>query len=119
MSFDSVMIHLFVYPVNNKIHFFIDFFQKIFYNVHVNRKEVVEVTGNAAVRAVLSIIGKNQSEMAEAFGMSKQSMNNKFSRNSWTLSDLLKLSAMADCKLLYRFDDGTELVISDPQDVPE
>ena len=77
------------------------------------------MTGNAAVKAVLSIVGKNQSEMAEAFGMSKQSLNNKFSRNSWTLVDLLKLAAMADCKLLYRFDDGSELVISDPRDGSE
>ena len=114
-----MMIHLFVYPVNNKIHFFVDFFQKILYTVHVNGKEVTRMTGNAAVRAVLSIIGKNQSEMAEAFGMSKQSMNNKFSRNSWTLNDLLKLAAMADCKLLYRFEDGSELVISDPQEGSE
>lgn len=74
------------------------------------------MTGSKAVKTVLSIIGKSQTEMAEAFGVSKQTLNNKFGRNTWTLKDLKQLAALAGCKLLFRFDDGTEIVLSDSLD---
>lgn len=109
------MIHLFVYLVNTFYNIFVDKISFFMYHVHAEEGGET-MTGSNAVKTVLSIIGKSQTEMAEDFGISKQTLNNKFGRNTWTLKDLQRLATIAGCKLLYRFDDGTEVVLSNPPD---
>ena len=41
-----------------------------------------------AVRAMLNVCGKKQIDLASAFGMSKQSMANKFAHDRWSAKDL-------------------------------
>lgn len=72
------------------------------------------MTGSSAAKTILGIIGKTQSELADCLDTSKQALNNKFQRDTWTLKDLLKISRIAKCKLLFRFDDGTEIVLTEP-----
>ena len=42
------------------------------------------------VKALLALSGKRQLDLAEYFGMSKQTMGNKMSRSSWSGKDLAK-----------------------------
>lgn len=40
------------------------------------------------VKDLLALSGKKQTELAEIFGMSKQTMSNKMARGSWSGDDL-------------------------------
>lgn len=65
------------------------------------------------VKGLLAIQGKKQIELAAEFGMSKQTMNNKFSRNSWFASDLIKVADFCDCRLAFILPDGQPIIIDD------
>ena len=63
------------------------------------------------VKMLLAATGKKQIDLAEEFGMSKQTMNNKISRGSWSASDLARASEFCGCKLAIIFPDGERIVI--------
>ena len=63
------------------------------------------------VKALLAVTGKKQIDLAEEFGMSKQTMNNKISRGSWSASDLAKAAEFCGCKLAIVFPNGERIVI--------
>ena len=44
------------------------------------------------VKGLLAIRGKKQIDLATCFGMTKQTMSNKFARNSWFATDLIKVA---------------------------
>lgn len=65
------------------------------------------------IKGLLMLSGKKQIELASHFGMSKQTMSNKFARNSWFASDLVRVAAFCGCKLAFIMEDGQQLIITD------
>ena len=55
---------------------------------------------------------RQQGEMADAWGYSsKQAMNNKFNRGSWSANDLAKVAEFTGGKLAIIYPDGQEILI--------
>ena len=65
------------------------------------------------VKGLLAIRGVKQIDLAAHFGMSKQTMSNKFARNSWFASDLVKVADFCGCKVAFILQDGQQIVIED------
>ena len=65
------------------------------------------------IRALLALNGRKQSDLAEFFGMTVQSMNNKFSRGSWSAKDLTAVAEFTGCKLAFVLPDGNKLVLGE------
>ena len=63
------------------------------------------------VKGLLALSGRRQIDLAEAFGMSKQTMNNKLSRDSWSGKDLAKVADFCGCKLAFVLPDGQHIFI--------
>lgn len=64
------------------------------------------------VKAILSLSGKKQVDLAAHFGMSGQSMNNKMNRDSWSAKDLVAAAEFAGCKLAFILPNGERIVIN-------
>ena len=65
------------------------------------------------VKGLLAIRGIKQIDLASHFVMSKQTMSNKFARNSWFASDLVKTADFCGCKLAFILPDGQQIIIED------
>lgn len=63
------------------------------------------------VQAMLKLCGKKQTELAEAFGMSKQTMSNKMARGSWSAEDVAKAAEFCGCNLAIIFPDGQQMIL--------
>lgn len=70
------------------------------------------------VKALLSIKGKKNIELAAHLGISPQSMQNKFNRGSFSAEDLIKISEFANCTLAFEVD-GSQKIILDKSDIRE
>lgn len=68
------------------------------------------------VKALLSIKGKKNIELAAYLGMSPQSMQNKFGRGSFSAEDLIKVAEFTNCKLAFVVDD-TQQIFLDSADI--
>lgn len=75
------------------------------------------MTVASKIKAVLAFYGKKQIELADYFGIGKQSMNNKMARDSWSAKDLAKVADFVGCKVAFILPDGQNVYI-DP-DEPE
>lgn len=64
------------------------------------------------IKSVLDLGDKKQIELGDYMGMSKQTVANKFNRDSWSASDLIKVADLTGCKLAYVFPDGSQVVFS-------
>lgn len=64
------------------------------------------------IRALLAISGKKQVDLAQYFGMTRQVMNNKLSRESWSAEDLIKVADFCDCKIAFICPDGQRIYLS-------
>lgn len=64
------------------------------------------------IKGLLAICGKKQNELAEAFGMSKQTMSNKMARESWSASDLVKVADLCGCKVAFILPDGQQIILT-------
>ncbi len=65
------------------------------------------------VKAILSLSGKKQLELAAFFNMTGQSMANKMSRDSWSAKDLIAAAEFTGCKLAFVLPDGQNIFIED------
>lgn len=63
------------------------------------------------VKGLLALNGKRQIDLADAFCMSKQTMNNKMSRDSWSARDLVRVAEFCGCKLAFVLPDGQHIFI--------
>lgn len=68
------------------------------------------------IKALLSIKGKKNVELAAHLGISPQSMQNKFNRGSFSAEDLIKISEFLDCTLAFDVD-GSQRIILDKTDI--
>ena len=67
------------------------------------------------VKALLALSGKRQLDLAQYFGMSKQTMGNKMSRGSWSGKDLAKAAEFCGAKLAFILKDE-QIIVIDPED---
>ena len=72
---------------------------------------VLNMSVSDKVKGLLALSGKKQVELAETFGMSKQTMGNKMTRNSWSARDLAKVAEFCGCKLAFIMPDGQTIYI--------
>lgn len=71
------------------------------------------MSASNVVKGLLAIQGIKQLTLAEHFGMSKQTMSNKFARNSWSAADLAKVANFCGCKLAFILPDGQQLALEE------
>ena len=64
------------------------------------------------IKALLSIKGKKNVELAEYLGISPQSMKNKLSRGSFSAEDLIKIAAFLECTLEFKIDDAQSIILT-------
>lgn len=64
-----------------------------------------------SVKTVLLESDMKQLELAEAFGMSKQTMSNKMTLDRWSGKDLLKVAELTGCKLAFILPNGKTIEI--------
>lgn len=68
------------------------------------------------VKALLTLTGKKQMQLASCFGMAKQAMNNKMRRDSWSANDLAKVAEFCGYKLAFIGPNGTQITLNyDPK----
>lgn len=68
------------------------------------------------VKAVLALAGKRQQELAQIFGMTKQTMSNKFARDSWSGKDLAKVAELVGGQLAIIMPDGQTITLDIDED---
>lgn len=71
------------------------------------------MSASSSTKALLALTGKKQVELAEHFGMLRQTMNNKFGRDGWSAHDLIKVAEFCGCKLAYVLPDGQQIEIAE------
>ena len=64
------------------------------------------------VRAMLNIAEKKPSDLEQCLGISVQAVRNKFSRDSFSVSDLIKISDSLGWKLQFKASDGQSIVLT-------
>lgn len=62
------------------------------------------------VKALLSIKGKKNIELAEHLGMSSQSLQNKLNRSSFSAEDLIKIADFTGATLAFEVNDNQKIV---------
>lgn len=67
------------------------------------------------VKGILALSGRKQTELAVEYGMSRQSMGNKFARGSWSASDLARVAKFCGGELAVILPDGQKITI-DPDE---
>lgn len=70
------------------------------------------------IKALLSIRGKKNIELAAHLGMSPQSMQNKFNRGSFSAEDLIKIADFLDCTLAFELGNEQKIIL-DKGDIRE
>lgn len=68
------------------------------------------------VRAILALAGKKVIDLAELYGVSKQSMNNKMTNNRFSADDLIRIATFAGCQIAFVLPDGQHIFL-DSDDV--
>lgn len=62
------------------------------------------------INAILQLKGKKKTELAKYLGMNSQSLSNKFSRNSFSAGDLIKIANFLDCSLALEIDSKQKII---------
>lgn len=68
------------------------------------------------VKALLSIAGKKQIDLANEFGVTPQSMNNKMALNRYTAEDLIAIAQFTDCRIGFVLPNGEHIYL-EPEDM--
>lgn len=63
------------------------------------------------IKALLSLSGKKQVDLADEFGMVRQAMGNKMARDSWSTADLIKVARFTSSRLLFETEDGQRIYL--------
>jgi DNA-binding Xre family transcriptional regulator len=74
-------------------------------------KEGVKMAVTDKIKALLSIKGKKNVELAAYLGISPQSLQNKFTRGSFSAEDLIKVSDFLGCTLAFEIDDSQKIIL--------
>lgn len=63
------------------------------------------------VKALLSIKGKKNIELAKYLGMSPQSLQNKLNRGSFSAEDLIKIADFTGTSLVFEVSNNQKIVL--------
>lgn len=74
-------------------------------------KEGVKMAVTDKIKALLSIKGKKNVELAAYLGISPQSLQNKFTRGSFSAEDLIKVSDFLGCTLAFEIDNSQKIIL--------
>ncbi len=70
------------------------------------------MTISDTVRILLQKGSKTQVELAEEWGIgSRQAMNTKFARGSWSANELANVAEFTGGRLIVRYPDGQEIIV--------
>ncbi len=64
------------------------------------------------IKAILSLTGNKQADLAQHLAIAPQSVANKMVRDSWSAVDLVKVAGMVGAKLEFVLPDGQQIVIA-------
>ena len=62
------------------------------------------------IKALMSIRGKKNIDLAKYLGMSAQALQNKLFRGSFSAEDLIKIGNFLDCTLNFQVDDKQKII---------
>lgn len=72
-------------------------------------------TISSKVKMVLGFYGRKQIDLLECLNMgSKQSINNKMARDSWSAQDLATVAEFLGCKVGFILPDGSYIYLDAP-----
>lgn len=63
------------------------------------------------IKALLSIKGKKNVELAAYLGISPQSFQNKLNRGSFSAEDLIKIADFLECTLAFEIDNSQKIIL--------
>jgi transcriptional regulator with XRE-family HTH domain len=63
------------------------------------------------IKALLSIKGKKNIELAQYLGITPQSLQNKLTRGSFSAEDLIKIADFLGCTLEFNIDDKQRIIL--------
>lgn len=63
------------------------------------------------IKALLSIKGKKNIELAQYLGITPQSLQNKLARGSFSAEDLIRIADFLGCTLEYNIDDKQKIIL--------
>lgn len=62
------------------------------------------------VKAVMALTGRKQLELAAEYGVSKQSMNNKFAQSRFSADDLIRIAEFTGVRVGFIMPDGQQIM---------
>ena len=68
---------------------------------------------SSKIKALLNLSGKDKAGLAEYLNISKQALSNKFYRDSFSGTDLIKISEYTGCPLAFLADNGAKIILDD------
>jgi transcriptional regulator with XRE-family HTH domain len=69
------------------------------------------MTVSSKIRALLKLMGKENLQLAQYLKISKQSMGNKLSRDSFSAEDLIKVADFLGCDLAFIVNEKMKIVL--------
>lgn len=64
------------------------------------------------LRAVLNLCGAKPADLSKCLNKSVQSVRNKFSQDSFSVADVLRICNHLDCELSIRTKDGQTVILT-------
>lgn len=71
------------------------------------------------IKALLALAGKKNMDLAEIFGMTRQSMTNKMSGNRYSADDLIRIASFTNCRVCFLLEDGQHIFLDEDDLRPE
>ena len=64
------------------------------------------------VKAAMAVSGKENKDLAQYLGITKQALSNKFNRGSYSAEDLIKMADFTGATLNLEFEDRPKIAFS-------
>lgn len=64
------------------------------------------------IKQIMKLKGVKVNQLAEYMGVKPQSVTNKFSRDSWSVQDLISVMDFLDCQVVIESKPDTKIILS-------
>lgn len=64
------------------------------------------------IRALLNLKDMKPQNLSTCLGISVQAVRNKFTRDSFSVADLIKIASYLDCELLFKLNESQKIKLS-------
>ena len=68
---------------------------------------------SSKIKALIKLKGKDNAGLAAYLGISKQALSNKLYRDSFSASDLIKISSFLGCDLAFIVDEMQKITLTE------